>query len=118
MAREILKSGDVVLPAPVSISVADEIIWTSDTGRTLAGTMIGDVIAEKKTVGLKWGYLLESEVTLIKSRLIAGFFPLSFRDDGVFLTIDAYRGTLSKEAAGWIGSDYWYKSVSVDAIQR
>ena len=26
---EILKSGDVVLPAPTSLSVADEIIWTS-----------------------------------------------------------------------------------------
>ena len=35
MAREILKSGNVVLPAPVSVSVNDELIWTSETGRVM-----------------------------------------------------------------------------------
>ena len=42
MAKKILWSGAVVLPSPVSISVNDEIIWTSDTGRTLSGKMVGD----------------------------------------------------------------------------
>lgn len=46
--KKILWSGSVVLPAPVSLSVNDELIWTSDTGRTLSGRMVGDVIAEKK----------------------------------------------------------------------
>ena len=45
--KKILWSGSVVLPAPVSLSVNDELIWTSDTGRTLSGRMVGDVIAEK-----------------------------------------------------------------------
>ena len=44
--KKILWSGSVVLPAPVSLSVNDELIWTSDTGRTLSGRMVGDVIAE------------------------------------------------------------------------
>lgn len=73
---EILKSGDVVLPAPTTLSVADEIIWTSDTGRTLMGRMVGDVVAEKKNVSIKWEWLTDEEVKLIKSRLIAGFFRL------------------------------------------
>ena len=55
MAKKILWSGAVVLPSPVSISVNDEIIWTSDTGRTLSGKMVGDPVAEKKTVSVKWG---------------------------------------------------------------
>ena len=42
--KEILKAGNVVLPAPSQISIEDEIIWTSDTGRTLSGQMFGDVI--------------------------------------------------------------------------
>ena len=118
-AGEILKSGSVVLPAPTSLSVADEIIWTSDTGRTLSGYMIGDVVAEKKNPSIKWEFLKEDEVKLIKSRLIAGFFPITFRDDGVDLTIEAYRGTMSKEHLGNIGDGfYWYRSVSVDIIQR
>ena len=76
---EILKSGDVVLPAPTSLSVADEIIWTSDTGRTLMGRMVGDVVAEKKNVSIKWEWLTDEEVKTIKSRLIAGFFPFTFQ---------------------------------------
>lgn len=116
---EILKAGQVVLPAPVSISISDEIIWTSDTGRTLAGYMIGDVVAEKKNLSVKWGFLTEADVQLIKKNLIAGFFPLTFHDDGLDITIDAYRGTLSKEVLGNIGDGlFWYKSVSVDIIQR
>lgn len=43
--KEVLKAGSLVLPAPVSISVNDELIWSSDTGRTMNGTMVGEVIA-------------------------------------------------------------------------
>ncbi len=46
---EILKAGGTVLPSRFLLSVSDEIIWTSDTKRTLAGYMIGDVVAEKRT---------------------------------------------------------------------
>ena len=48
MAKKILWSGSTTLPAPTSLSVNDEIIWTSDTGRTLAGLMVGAVVAQKK----------------------------------------------------------------------
>lgn len=117
--REILKSGGVVLPAPTSLSVSDEIIWTSDTGRTLSGYMVGDVVAEKKNLSIKWQYLTDEEVRLIKSRLIAGFFPFTFHDSGIDFTIEAYRGTMSKEHLGNIGDGfYYYKTVSVDVIQR
>ena len=116
---EFLKAGGVVLPAPVSLSVSDEMIWTADTGRTLSGYMVGDVVAEKKNLSIKWGFLTEDELSLIKGTMLAGFFPFTFRDDGIDLTIESYRGTLSKEVLGDLGDGtYWYKSVSVDVIQR
>lgn len=119
MADRILWSGSTTLPAPVSISVNDEIIWTSDTGRTLSGLMVGDPVAEKKTVSIKWGILTEAELTLIKSKLTAGFFPFSFHDDGVDITIETYRGTLAKEQLGRLSDGiFYYKSASVDVIQR
>ena len=62
MARRILWSGSVTLPAPTSITVNDEIIWTSDTGRTLAGYMVGDPVAEKKTA---YGRDMELEGTFV-----------------------------------------------------
>ena len=47
MGREILRCGSAVLPAPDTLSIGDEIIWSSSTGRTLSGYMTGDVVAEK-----------------------------------------------------------------------
>lgn len=114
-----LKAGSVELPSPVSLSVSDEIIWSSNTGRTASGKMVGDIVAEKKNLDIKWGVLPESEVKKISSNLKAGFFPLTFRDDGVNITIQSYRGTLSKEHMGYIGDGiYYYKSVSVSIIQQ
>lgn len=47
MAQAILTAGGVALPAPVSITVNDEIIWSSDTGRTVIKRRINTV---------KWGF--------------------------------------------------------------
>lgn len=108
-----------MLPAPVSIKVNDELIWTSDTSRLMDGTMQGEVVAEKKTVSIKWGILPESDIVLIKSGIIIGFFPVTFRDDGVDMTITTYRGTLSKEQIGRLGDGiFWYRSATVDLIER
>ncbi len=116
---EILKAGSVVLPAPSQLSVDDEIIWTSDTGRTLAGRMMGDVIAEKKNVKIEWGFLEEKDVNTIKKYLTTGFYPVTFHDDGEDITIDVYRGTMSRVHLGDIGDGgYWYRSISVNIIER
>ena len=74
--------------------------------------MIGEAIAEKKTIGLKWEWLTEDEVKLLKNSLVIGFFPLTFHDAGKDHTLTTYRGTLS------ISGVYYYKSVSVDIVQR
>lgn len=117
--KKILWSGSTVLPTPTSLTVSDELIWSSDTGRTLSATMMGDVIAEKKTVSIRWEYITEDDIKTIKSVMINGFFPFSFHDDGVDLTIESYRGTLSKEHLGDIGDgNYYYKTATVDVIQR
>lgn len=117
--KEILRAGDIVLPAPVSLSINDELIWTSETGRLMDGTMAGEVVAEKKTVSIKWGVLQESDIVLIKSGIISGFFPITFHDDGVDMTLTMYRGTLTKEQIGRLGDGiFWYRSASVDLIER
>lgn len=115
----ILRCDGQELPAPVSIKVDDEIIWSSSTGRALDGTMLGDIVAEKKTLSINWGILNEDEMALIKNKLIAGFFPITFHDDGQDITITSYRGTLSKEVLGDIGDgNYYYRSASVSIIQQ
>ena len=114
-----LKAGTVALPAPVQISVSDEIIWSSNTGRsTNSGKMVGDVVAEKKTVDIEWGILTAAEMKTISSNLKSGFHPVSFYDNGELLTITSYRGTLKKEYLGLIGGVHYYKSASVSIVQQ
>lgn len=119
MARKILWSGSTALPAPVEITVGDEIIWSSNTGRVASGAMVGDVIAEKKNINIKWGVLTEKELAVIKNVMKAGFFRLSFRDDGIDMEITSYRSALNKEAIGYLSDGiYYYKSASVQIIER
>lgn len=115
----ILEADGMELPAPVSIKVDDEILWSSSTGRALDGTMLGDVVAEKKTLSVTWGILTETELALIKSKLVAGFFPVTFHDDGADITITTYRGTLSKEQIGRLSDGiFYYRSASVSIVQQ
>lgn len=115
-----LTSGKTVLPEPSSISSSDEIIWSKNAGRSSeTGKMLGDVVAEKKTVDIKWEYITAAEAKLIKNTLVAGFFPFTFEDYGSKTTITNYRGTISKEALGYIGDGYYYyRSVTVSVIQQ
>lgn len=114
-----LKAGSVALPAPVRISVADEILWSSNTGRSAnSGKMIGDVVAEKKTIDIEWGVLTASEMKTISNNLKSGFYPVSFYDDGEMLTITSYRGTLKKEYLGIVGGVHYYRSASVSIVQQ
>lgn len=114
-----LQVGVTALPDPVSIAVGDEIIWSTDTGRTLSGLMVGDVVAEKKKLSIEWGLLQASEVATIQNTIVAGFVPLTFRDGGDTLTIQVYRGTLTKEQIGELGDGiFWYRSASVELVQQ
>ena len=71
MAKRIIWSGSTTLPAPTSLSVNDEIIWSSDTGRTLSGRMVGDPVAQKKTVSLKGENLTGGGGKIIKNNLVS-----------------------------------------------
>lgn len=115
----ILKCGDTELPSPVSITSGDEIIWSDSTGRGDNGKMYGDVIAKKKSISIQWNMLSEDEVLILDEKLIAGFFPFTFRDGGGMLNITSYRGTLTKQHLGYIGDGtYYYKAVEVQIVQQ
>ena len=75
-----LTCGNAALPEPVELSTSDEIIWSANTERSSSGDMIGEAIAEKKTLDIKWGVLTESDVKKIKNNLVKGFFPITFRE--------------------------------------
>lgn len=115
-----LSCGSTALPEPTTITSGDEIIWSKNAGRSSeTGKMIGDIIAEKKTLEIKWEFITSQEAKKIKDNLIAGFFSLTFEDYNEKVTITNYRGTIQKDALGYIGDGYYYyRSVSVSIIQQ
>lgn len=115
----VLKANGIQLPAPVKIVVNDEIIWSSDTGRSSDGTMLGDVIANKKNITIEWGVLKASEVKIISTNMKAGFFSFVFEDEGEQISITGYRATLSKEQIGKLGDGiFYYRTVTTSFIQK
>lgn len=112
-------TGEVALPAPVSISVGNELLWSSNTGRSATGKMLGDVIATKETLSIEWGILTSAELNIIKTSLKAGFFALKVDIDGNSVTLNRYRGTLTYKAMGQLEDGiYYFSSASVDIIQQ
>lgn len=109
----------IKLPTPDEITVNDEIIWSSNTGRSGTGKMIGDVIAEKVTLGISWkGLRTAFEYRQIKKGLVAGFFPLKIQIEDIPMEIMSYRGTLSGRARGKLGDTYYYDSIAADIVEQ
>lgn len=108
------------LPSPSVIKVDNEIIWSSTTGRTSTGKMVGDVIAEKDTVDITWQCIRDADLKTIKNCLKAGFFSFWFPDCGETVEITVYRGTISAEDRGDLGDGlgHWYKTVTCSVIQQ
>ena len=114
----VIKVGQHELPSPVELSTADEIIWSSNTGRSATGKMIGDVVAEKKTFEIRWGVLTKSQKDVIAQRLTSGFVSFQVVIDGNSTTIDVYRGTLNASLLGTYGGVTYYKEASVSVVQQ
>lgn len=109
----------IQLPAPATISVGDEILWSSNTGRSSTGKMIGDVIAEKETLSIKWQYVTASQKNVIKAALSTGFYPIEINIDGNPYSITVYRGTLKSEAMGKLDDGiYYFREISVDIVEQ
>lgn len=117
MAATITANG-VPLPSPVEIATSEEIIWSANTGRSTTGLMVGDVVAEKRTLNIRWGILTTAEYDSIRSNLRSGFHPFTITVDGSAATITAYRGAITGTMLGTYGGVTYYNDVSVSVIQQ
>ncbi len=103
------------LPSPVSMTIGDTIIWSSKTGRTSTGKMMGAVIAEKKTVNITWEMLTKGEWERIKKKIPAGYVNLYILGE----KITVYRDTISSEAIGYQSDGvFYFRSTTTSVIQR
>ena len=113
-----IRAGGTTLPSPTELTASQEIIWSADTGRAASGLMLGDVIAEKQTLAIRWGVLTKAELDIIRGRLVSGFYPVTLTVDSESATMTYYRGTLTYEILGTFGGVTYYRAADVTIIQQ
>ena len=88
-------------------------LWSSNTGRTASGKMVGDIKAVKYTLEFSWKKLTAAEVALLETAVgTVAFFPVSFPKEGTgekltknFYAADMTYGTKKYENGNEIYSD-------------
>ncbi len=113
-----IQSNGVALPSPTEIETGDEIIWSANTGRSTTGLMVGDVVAEKKTLTIRWGVLTAAEYDGLRSALGTGFRPFTLAVDGSAVTITAYRSALTGTLLGTFGGVTYVRDAAVTIVQQ
>ena len=113
-----ISANGVTLPSPIEIGTSEEIIWSANTGRSTSGLMIGDVVAEKRTLNLRWGVITAAEYGSIRTNLRSGFHPFTITVDGTATTITAYRGAITGTMLGTYGGVTYYRDVTASIIQQ
>ena len=77
------------------LTITDNIIWSSNTGRVASGEMEGDIIARKIKLNLTLAPLDDKETVAFATAIEAPFFPITFRNpkSGKTETLTFYVGT-------------------------
>lgn len=67
------------VPDKDGFSVTENKIWSKNTGRTASGLMVGDIVARKYSLAIKWTDIFENDVAEIDRAINSkAFFPVKF----------------------------------------
>ncbi|MCD7920409.1 MAG: hypothetical protein LUG45_10195 [Clostridiales bacterium] len=118
-----LTIGGVKMPTPAleGLTITREKIWSSDTGRTASGKMVGTIVAIKTKVAIKWPVLTMDEVETIEGAVSssAPFVTMTYTDmTGATSTKTVYFGTPSYTVYSYADGTQYVKDVTVDGIEQ
>ncbi|MGM9538078.1 MAG: hypothetical protein ACI3VN_07090 [Candidatus Onthomonas sp.] len=109
-------------PALEGVTISTEKVWSSNTGRTASGKMVGSVIAKKTTIKIKWPVLTPEQVSKIESAVSDAdqpFVPVQYTDMcGNQVTRTVYFGTPSYTVYSWADGLQLIKDTTVDGIEQ
>lgn len=72
----------VATPKQGGVTITDEPVWSSNTGRSTTGKMVGDIIAWKTTVAVTWPPLSFSDAKKLRNAIkdAGAFFNIKYND--------------------------------------
>lgn len=109
-------------PALEGVTITSEKVWSSDTGRSDSGLMLGTCVAVKAKIAIKWPPLTMAQVAVIEAAVSDKdnpFVPMKYTDmSGKAVTKTVYFGAPTYTQYSWSDGLQYIKDVSVDAIER
>ena len=120
MAGVTVTVGGTTLPGGITaIKRSDELLWSEGTGRATNGQMVGYIVAQKQTYTIEWGLLSSTDYATVLSVANGGFVNATITVNGSQLaSISVYRGTTTGELLQTIGNKTYYKSVTLELVER
>lgn len=115
-----LKINNVQVPEPKSITFTKEKIWSSNTGRTTDGTMVGDIIAIKTKMQITFPPLSGAQAAQLDEAVSPAFISVYFKDPrlNAYTTKTFYAGTPSYPVYSYAKGLPEYVGVAVDLIEQ
>ena len=101
-------------------SVTPNKVWSKKSGRSANGTFIGDIVAIKHTVVVKFDTIPQSVVTRLEDALNEkAFIPVKFNNPkGVILERKFYSADPTYTAKSFHHGCLWYEDVTVELIEQ
>lgn len=117
-----LKINNTTMPTPAinGVTISREPIWSAATGRTASGKMVGNIVARKWTLKIKWPPLTMSQASTILTALTShDFLSVSFTDmTGTARNLTMYAGTPSFTQYSWADGVQYVVDGAVDLIEQ
>ena len=114
----------VTMPPPAhgGLAIADEPIWSSNTGRGVTGEMSGDIVAWKKTIDLEFPPLTFAQSKLIRDTLrnAGEFFDVRYRDFSAttWETTTVYTANLPRTVYSLANSCRYHTGVKIQLVEQ
>ncbi|MCD8146005.1 MAG: hypothetical protein LUD84_01800 [Clostridiales bacterium] len=116
--------GGVEMPTPAleGVTITQEKVWSSDTGRSSSGKMLGTIVGIKSKITIKWPVLTFDEVETIESAVSDAddpFVTVKYTDmTGTTVTKTMYFGTPTYTLYSGADGFQYVKDVTVDGIEQ
>lgn len=118
----VINGTTVKTPKLGGITITDEPIWTSKTGRSTDGTMLGEIVAWKTTISVTWGPLTFAESKKIRNAIKSGgnFFKIKYHDDDAEKMVEktVYVGNMPRTVYSLVASCRWHTDCTINFIEQ
>lgn len=112
----------VSTPKINGITVTDEPIWASNTGRSSTGKMIGDIVAWKTTVAVSWPPLSFDDAKKIRDAVknAGPFFVIEYYDfdDKKMVSKTVYADHIPRTLYSLVEKSQKYKDITINFTEQ